>query len=216
MRVPLTIIAGAVVALGCARTGNDASASPPASASASGAPSGRRRRAGGCAPRPRRGAAHVRGRGGARARDAIATERALPAVDTTSWITLRNAAYDVSARVPPGWNAELGHDKIVDVDTWTLWGPTHREGPHVTLWLAKPPRRGRHSAGFPGGLDGSEVDARRSVAGAERPVTLLSGGAQVRGDFDTPRVVVTFRAHADAAVDRAAVRAILEHLRVAP
>jgi hypothetical protein len=216
MRGPLTILALAV-AVGCDAPSGDASPSPVASTSA--APNA----AGAAKAEP-----DVRGARDADARrtfeaeaqreraEAIATERALPSVDTSGWATMRNEAYDISARVPPGWTAAAGHSKVIDVDSWTLAGPSGRDGPRVTLLLARPPRKAHHNASFPGGLDGSEVDARRPVAGVDRPVTLLGGGAEVRGDFDTERVAVTFKAHADAPADRAAVRAILEHLRVGP
>ncbi|MFO0610847.1 MAG: hypothetical protein U0324_47230 [Polyangiales bacterium] len=98
--------------------------------------------------------------------------------------------YHVEARLPEGWVATAGHDRIIPVDTWFLH-PQGVERVGVRLMLDWQPRRGRHSSGFPGRRDGDEVPSTKTVGGASRSGELLLRRTAFRAEFDVGEVAAS-------------------------
>ncbi len=121
----------------------------------------------------------------------------------------------LAASLPEGWRADVGHNEIIPVDTWHLH-PQGVERAGVRLMLAWLPRLGRHSAGFPGGLDGDEAPAVMNVGGVERRGERFDSRKGYRADFEVGELAVSVIATVREEEDWPAVRAVLRALRFAP
>ncbi len=122
--------------------------------------------------------------------------------------------YGISAAVPDAWVAEAKHNEAIPAEAWRIH-PKGHEDEGVWLLVDWLPRRGRHSAYYPGGAGTDTKGSRVVVAGVPRDGN-TSEAAFFRADFDVGEVAlsVTVVAHDDDT--RTTARQILARMRFDP
>jgi hypothetical protein len=141
-----------------------------------------------------------------------------------------NEKYPVTVEIPEGWYAQIGINKIIPVDTWTIapkrYFETWAKGadsfykdrdamslPWISFSVSWLPRSGRHSAGFPGGLE-SDATEGELLIGKKVRAGIWNGKSRFMTDWNVSRMALSVNVSVPKKNDWKLVRQILDSFAI--